>query len=276
MQFNKVKEFKTVYENTGFTLSIGSDARKQMLFAIYECAHQHYVCSGLLRLDARIHTECYPTIAMNSMELEVILDSIYKFCNLYKISKVEMRINARELDRWIAVPKETSLIRTHNDEGFGIRHDDGWQQEVADRREINLTANAANSGHRVTHIYIPSTENKEIPIYPCEPFGVKKVNPKQTPAEPESKSTTLNLKVETSEVTATIGSFGKAVTDLAGEIQVSNLKAAVRNPEVREALFEALCKDGDREALTSLFLLSREALFDIEWHEANGRKNHHA
>lgn len=225
MQSETAQEFNTVYENTGFTIDSGSDVAKQMLFEIYERAHQHYACSGLLRLDARIHTDGFPVIAMNCMDMEAIFNAIGKFCNLYKISKIEMRINKQELDRWIAVPKDSLVIRTA--EKFGFRCSDKTQLEVA-----KMSAIAPKSGiftgtglHHITHIYIPSTENKEIPIYPCEPFGVKKVDlksssqtdlgkaeaePQSDPAKADPKAIPVDREAKRKAVRAVVAAWEKS------------------------------------------------------------------
>lgn len=231
MQSKTAQEFKTVYENTGFTIDSGSDVAKQMLFEIYERAHQHYACSGLLRLDARIHTDGFPVIAMNCMDMEAIFDAIGKFCNLYKISKIEMRLNAQEFDRWIPVPKEMTLIRAHELDCFGMRWEDGRQAETAIISAVNLSENFAACRRRVTHIYIPSTENKEIPIYPCEPFGVKKVDPKSSSqtlsakpeAEPQSDSAKADPKASAPKVTvdskAVVAEFDRMLKHLSEDIR---------------------------------------------------------
>lgn len=342
----------------------------------------------MLKINARIEVEDSATFTTSAQSLPKLLDLIGNM-DVYSIIDVKMRLADECFDRWLEVPKKDAykIAFPSGTYLFGCRRADGTQDEVGRLGSIRALDDYRAS-NAVTHIYIPSTENKEIPIYPCEPFGVKKVDPgswsqtvsgkaeaevqshpakadpkanpidlvakrkavndavsafeksqgtilikrdpddrnrigkhlkalgftvedwsdwtrrvlgfteylgtpastkqrrlwnsfpeadpKQAPAEPESKSVTLNLKVDTHEATAAIGSFGKAVTDLAREIQVSNLKAAVRNPEVREALFKALRKDGDQETLTALFRLSQEALFGIEWDELNRRKNHHA
>lgn len=338
---------------------------------------------SMLRVDARFLVEDAATSGMSNARLSDIETLLLKM-NIYSLVGIHMRLSDSCLDRWLEVPKQ-GAYRIRLPEGSGItlgfRRNNGEQDE----RAIYTSTKAFDERGvgAVTHIYIPSTENKEIPIYPCEPFGVKKVDPgswsqtvsakveaevqsdhakadpkaiaadldtkrkavddavsafeksqgtilierdpddrnaigkhlkalgftvedwsdwtrralgltgylgmpastrqrwwwnsfpeadpKPTPAEPDANPVTLNLKVDTSETTVVTGSFGKAVTDLAREMQVSNLKAATRTPEVREALFEALCKDGDRGTLTSLFLLSREALFDIEWDEITGK-----
>ena len=161
-----------------------------MLFQIYACTHQHYACSGLLRLDARVvHDNGLAAFRMTCMDMEAIFDAIKKFCKMDQITKIEMRLNAQEFDRWIAVPKDSLVIRTA--EKFGFRCSDTTQLEIAKMSAIAPKSSIfTNSGlSHITHIYIPSTENREIPIYPCEPFGVKKVDPK-------SSSQTLSGKAE--------------------------------------------------------------------------------
>ena len=175
MQSKTAQEFKTVYEQSTEDNDVIFNGLSNDYFPIYDSMQRHYACGDILRLDARVHMDTPAVFRMNYMDMEAIYDAIKKLCKLDQITKIEMRLNTQEFDRWIPVPKYMSLIRVHGLDCFGIRCGNSFQNDTAQYRAMNL---AARSGTRpvVTHIYIPSTENREIPIYPCEPFGVKKVD----------------------------------------------------------------------------------------------------
>lgn len=234
----------------------------------------------MLKITTRIEVEDGATFTTSAQSLSKVLDLIGNM-DVYSIIDVKMRLADECFDRWLEVPKKGAykIAFPSGTYLFGCRNADGTQDEVGRVGSMHVLDDyrASNS---VTHIYIPSTENKEIPIYPCEPFGVKKVDlgswSQTVSAKPEVEVQSDPAKADSKAIATDLDAKRKAVTDLAREIQVSNLKASVRNPEVREALFKALRKDGDRETLTALFRLSREASFAIEWDELNRRKNHHA
>lgn len=178
MQSKTAQEFKTVYEHKGFNFHSGLDVAEQMAITIYESLHRHYAMGDLLRVDSRIHMIGMPCIAVRNAHVETIFDVVEKFCQLDQITKIEMRLNAGELDRWIAVPKSQELIRLHVDDALGFRRAKGTQTEVAVLHAINLQGWHTSEKGTITHIYIPSTDSREIPIYPCEPYTPKKADPK--------------------------------------------------------------------------------------------------
>lgn len=207
MQSKTAQEFKTVYQaDVGYlrkTLASGVLCQQ-----IVDRIAQHFK-GHMLRVDARIIVEGAATFSVSDVSL-TDFEAVLGKMNVYSIIDIKMRLSESCLDRWLEWPIGKGLLTIPTDTPFGFRLRCGEQADVA----VPATGRPYSRGFdgaATTHIYIPSTDNKEIPIYPCEPFGVKKVDlksssqtdlgkaevePQSEPAKADLKSRVATLVVE--------------------------------------------------------------------------------
>ena len=245
MQSKTAQEFKTVYQaDVGYlrkTLASGVLCQQ-----IVDRIAQHFKGS-MLRVDARIVVEGAATFSVSDVSL-TDFEAVLGEMNVYSIIDIKMRLSESCLDRWLEWPIGKGLLTIPTDTPFGLRLRCGEQADVA----VPATGRPYSRGFdgaATTHIYIPSTDNKEIPIYPCEPFGVKKVDLKSSSqtdlgkaeVEPQSDPEKADPKASSPKVTvdtkAALSSLGRVLGKLFGPISAEEIERAVAEGNMKTVNF---------------------------------------
>ena len=282
------KNYTTVFYNDSYVWGSGLRPNPKF-FDIYEAAYAHFAFREMMRVDTRISMKEGPVIKITNAHFEVVMDVIKKFCRFSDVRQIDMRINIGDLDRWVEVPSNALVVRVPITSPFAMRWRNGQQSTSAAIWAFNVARNEFAVGSRVTHIYIPSNPDAEIPKFLQEKL-TEKVDPKsssqkvsgdckaEVQSESEKADPESRIEDQIDEIKAAFVSGGGRGELIPGDLsatiseafkkftewsQVTNAIAALGNPEIREAVFGKLIEDDKHELIKALFMDARSANYRV-------------